>query len=109
MSSLVILTTLFLFNANSINADILLGLRNRGLAESLGLQTTFNLPQPSLHNIERGKPDVRASPNIAIRFEVTSNSSRQSLPCGLSEDQFESGYAHLTNAAGEEDKHLFWW
>ncbi|KAE9401529.1 alpha/beta-hydrolase [Gymnopus androsaceus JB14] len=34
---------------------------------------------------------------------------RKSLPCGLPEDKFESGYAHLTNAAGEEDKHLFWW
>ncbi|KAF9067255.1 Alpha/Beta hydrolase protein [Rhodocollybia butyracea] len=49
--------------------------------------------------------DVRGTPNIASRMEVTSNGT---LYCGRPEDSFESGYVHLTNSAGEEDKHLFW-
>ena len=52
--------------------------------------------------------DVAGLPNIATRFEVTSN-AHLSLPCALDGDESDAGYAHFTNAAGVEDKHMFWW
>ena len=52
--------------------------------------------------------DVAGLPNIATRFEVTSDASL-SLDCALEGDKSDAGYAHFTNAAGVEDKHMFWW
>ena len=51
--------------------------------------------------------DVAGLPNIATRLEVTSNATL-SLDCALEGDESDAGYAHLTNAAGVEDKHMFW-
>lgn len=54
--------------------------------------------------------DPAGQPNLATRIEVTSQSNA-SLFCAKpdKDDAFESGYAHFTNPAGVEDKHMFWW
>ncbi|KAJ7169053.1 alpha/beta-hydrolase [Mycena crocata] len=59
----------------------------------------FKLPSSS---------DPSAQPNIRTRLEITSNGS-SGLYCGAPGDQFNAGYAHFTNSAGAEDKHMFWW
>ncbi|KAE9401458.1 alpha/beta-hydrolase [Gymnopus androsaceus JB14] len=111
MMAQAILIALSLLSASPVRGDILLSPnlpKAGGLEDLLHPQITFNLPPPP-QALPSGKPDVRASPNTVTRIEITSNITKKSLPCGLPEDEFESGYAHLTNAAGEEDKHLFWW
>ncbi|KIK62391.1 hypothetical protein GYMLUDRAFT_41820 [Collybiopsis luxurians FD-317 M1] len=85
-----------------VQADVILSPLN--FRQEQEYYTIFNTPLFS-----ESLPDVRASPNIATRLEVTSHRTKNSSYCGLSDDQFVSGYAHITNAAGEEDKHLFWW
>ncbi|TFK38874.1 Alpha/Beta hydrolase protein [Crucibulum laeve] len=58
---------------------------------------------------KRSTGDPAGHPNIATRLEITSNGTGN-LACGdSSKNKFQSGYAHFTNNAGEEDKHMFWW
>ena len=52
--------------------------------------------------------DVAGLPNVATRLEFTSHANL-TLNCQLDNDQSTAGYAHFTNAAGAEDKHMFWW
>ncbi|KAI0936993.1 hypothetical protein AcW1_001085 [Taiwanofungus camphoratus] len=46
--------------------------------------------------------------NLATRIEVTS-SPNETLYCAQDGDSSIAGYAHFTNSAGLEDKHMFWW
>ncbi|KZT70883.1 alpha/beta-hydrolase [Daedalea quercina L-15889] len=71
-------------------------------------------PQPSEYTSDLTSshpslvPDVAGLPNVATRLEVTSRANL-TLDCALVDDQSTAGYAHFTNAAGVEDKHMFWW
>jgi carboxypeptidase C (cathepsin A) len=51
--------------------------------------------------------DAARHPNVAGRLEVTS--TNETLFCGHENDMHETGFAHLTNINGVEDKHMFWW
>lgn len=53
--------------------------------------------------------DPTGSPNIAARLEVTTNGTQTDLFCGKGGDKYNAGYAHFTDSAGREDKHMFWW
>ncbi|KAJ6620560.1 Alpha/Beta hydrolase protein [Mycena sp. CBHHK59/15] len=64
-------------------------------------QTPFKLPSTP-------DSDPAVLPNLRTRLEVTSNGSA-GLYCGAPGDEFNAGYAHFTNSAGVEDKHMFWW
>ncbi|KAH9913368.1 Alpha/Beta hydrolase protein [Fomitopsis serialis] len=52
--------------------------------------------------------NVAGLPNVATRIEVTSQVNL-TLDCALEDDEGIAGYAHFANAAGVEDKHMFWW
>jgi hypothetical protein len=95
---------LFPFLLNTIS----LTLRDVGqsLPGDLSLQHTFSITSSSAeHIVPKGDPAGR--PNLATRFEITSPIN-STLFCAKEGDKHTSGYAHFTNALGEEDKHMFW-
>ncbi|KAF4563260.1 hypothetical protein EYR40_007023 [Pleurotus pulmonarius] len=66
-------------------------------------------PLHAHHRVEIPLGDPAGHPNTAVRFELTANRTTFASVCARAADVASSGYVHLTNNRGEEDKHMFWW
>lgn len=73
-----------------------------------GVQHAFSTYVGSSGHTGGATSDVAGQPNLATRLEVTSDPNA-TLFCARKGDKSTAGYAHFTNANGEEDKHMFWW
>ncbi|OSX67119.1 hypothetical protein POSPLADRAFT_1051273 [Postia placenta MAD-698-R-SB12] len=73
-----------------------------------GVQHAFSTHVGSSGHTGGATPDVVGQPNLATRLEMTSDPNA-TLFCARKGDKSTAGYAHFTNANGEEDKHMFWW
>jgi hypothetical protein len=83
---------------------------SRTILDYLIMQHLFQLLATGAHLsgqmiIPEGDPAGR--PNLATRLEITSSTDVR-LFCAKEGDMHQSGYAHFTNALGQEDKHMFW-